>query len=100
MYGIVLSALNSVVGFILTQVVIKFVLFFAVYLLAGEVADFAASLLGSDGATPLAILQGFNALPEGSLYFLDMFYVIEGTKAVLSAMLAMFALRRIPFFGR
>lgn len=100
LYAILISGLFTALRFVLTQLVIKFILFFAVYLLAGEVADFAANLLGSDTATPLATLQGFNLLPEGSLYFLDLFYVIEGSKAVLAAMLAMFALRRIPFFGK
>jgi hypothetical protein len=100
MFGIVASALWSVVGFLLTQVVVKFVMFFAVYLLCGEMADMTASLITGDANSPLAVLNLFNGLPEGALYFMDMFYVVEGVKGVLAAMVTMFALRRIPFFGR
>ena len=45
MFGIILSALNSVIGWIFRSIVIKFGLFFALFFVTTEFTGFVASLV-------------------------------------------------------
>ena len=45
MFGILLSALNSVLGWVFRSLLVKFVLFFALYFITSEFVGFIAALL-------------------------------------------------------
>jgi hypothetical protein len=97
MYGILLSALNTVLGFVLKSVIIKFGVFFALYFV---VTGFVG-VLQSSGLLPSssAVSGALGGIPSGVWYFLDLFAVSQGIPLILAAMLARFIIRRIPFIG-
>jgi hypothetical protein len=97
MYAILLSAFNTILGFIFRSVVVKFVVFFALYLV---VTGFVQVLVSS-GLLPSAdsLSSGLASIPPGVWYFLDLFGFSTGFKLVVAAMVAKFIIRRIPFIG-
>jgi hypothetical protein len=100
MHGILVSAAWTVLGVFVSYQVIKYFVFWVVYLLGGEAIDFAANVvLKQQGADPVGILGLFAQLPPGALYFMDLFYVLDGIKPLLMAVVSVWAMKRIPFFG-
>ncbi len=97
MFGVVLSALNSVLGFIFRAVVVKFGVFFALFYVTTE---FIAALTSS-GLFPSS--SSFNGLwagvPAGVWYFWDLFNFSFGFAALLSAWVTRFIIRRLPVIG-
>jgi Protein of unknown function (DUF2523) len=95
MYGILLSALFSVSGFIFRSVVIKFTVFFALYFITTEFIAVITSMLPS-----VSILNNaFVNIGTGVWYFLDLFAFSQGLPLVLSAMVTRFIIRRLPIIG-
>lgn len=95
MFLILLSALNSILVFLLRQVVIKAVVFIAVYLLVTELATAVSSYLPKS----FNIQQLFNSLPDGVIYFLNLFQFAPGLTLLISAWMTRFFIRRIPLIG-
>lgn len=97
MFGILVSAFNSVLGFVLRGVVVKCVVFGALF---AVVTGFVA-VLQSAGLFPSAssLSGAFGGIPAGMWYFLDLFRFDVGIPMVLSAYGARFIIRRIPFIG-
>lgn len=95
MFGIVLSALNVAVGFILRSVVVKFVVFFGLFFVTTEFVSVLSSLL-PDSSSVAGALVG---IPAGVWYFLDLFNVTAGIPLLLSAWATRFIIRRIPVIG-
>lgn len=97
MFGIVLSALNSVLAFVLRSIIVKFVLFFGLFFVTTEFVQ----VLSSSGLLPSAqSLTGlFGGIPSGVWYFLDLFSFSVGFPALLSAWATRFIIRRIPVIG-
>lgn len=97
MFAILLSAFWTVIGFLLRSVLVKFVVFFALYFV---VAGFVQVLVNS-GVLPSAdsLSAGLSSIPTGVWYFLDLVQFSTGFKIVISAMVAKFIIRRIPFIG-
>lgn len=95
MFGILLSALNSVLAWAFRALVIKFVVFTALYLVVYELVSVMASWLPS-GASLTSAFAGIGA---GTWYFLDMFAVSVGVPLLVSAYLTRFIIRRIPVIG-
>ncbi|MES2831768.1 MAG: DUF2523 family protein [Pseudomonadota bacterium] len=96
MYGILVSGLFTFLGAALRTVVVKFVVFAALFAivsafiayLATKLPDFAASLnLAFVGITP------------GMWYFLDTFSIAQGLPLVIAAYILRFMIRRIPVIG-
>lgn len=100
LFGIFLSALRSAMGFILRSVVVKFVVFFALFLIVKELVNV---LVGSNlypGATQASALSSsLSSIPESVWYFLDLFSVSSGLSTVVSAYATRFIIRRIPVIG-
>jgi len=97
MFGILVSALNVALGFVFRSVIVKFVIFFALFfVVAGFVEVLQASgLLPSAGS-----LNGvFSLIPSSVWYFLDLFKFSLGFSMVVSAYVARFIIRRIPVIG-
>lgn len=95
MFGILLSALNSVLGWIFRALVIKFVVFTALYLVVHELVSVMASWLPSGGS----LTSAFAGIGAGTWYFLDLFAVSVGVPVLISAYLTRFIIRRIPVIG-
>lgn len=97
MYGILLSAFNSVLTFVLRSVLVKFVLFFGLFFVTTEFIQVlsASGLLPS--ATSLSGVMG--GVPSAVWYFLDLFSFSVGFSALLSAWVTRFIIRRIPLIG-
>jgi hypothetical protein len=95
MFGILLSALNSVLAWAFRALVIKFVVFTALYLVVYELVAVMASWLPS-GASLTSAFAGIGA---GTWYFLDLFAVSVGVPLLVSAYLTRFIIRRIPVIG-
>jgi len=95
MYGILLSAFNAVLGWLVRTVLIKFVLFVALYLVTTQFVGVIASWLPTgDGLT-----TAFGGISAATWYFLDLFALSAGLPAVISAYLTRFIIRRLPVIG-
>ncbi|MGM9516794.1 DUF2523 family protein [Roseateles sp. DB2] len=95
MFGIFLSALNSILGWAFRTLVIKFVLFTALYLAVYELVSVMASWL----PTGASLSSAFAGIGAGTWYFLDLFAVSVGVPMMVSAFLTRFIIRRIPVIG-
>lgn len=95
MFGIFLSALNVLLGFIFRSLVVKFITFFALFFVTTEFIQLVIPLL--PGATSLT--SAFAAQAPGVWYFLDLFKIGFGVSACLSAFVTRFIIRRIPMIG-
>lgn len=95
MFGILLSALNSVLAWVVRSLLVKFVLFFALYFITSEFVGFIVALLPGAGVVDDA-LSGIGA---ATWYFLDVFKIQAGLAMVISAYVTRFIIRRIPIIG-
>ncbi|EEC0439665.1 DUF2523 domain-containing protein [Salmonella enterica] len=95
MFAVILSALNTLLAFVLRRVVIKFVLFGALYWLCTEIPP----LLAAHFPDVTVIQRLFNQLPDSMIYFINYFYLTQGIMALISALFVRFFIRRIPFLG-
>ena len=97
MYGILVSALNFILGWIFRGVVVKFVILSAIYYVVTFIVNEVLSALD---ISPLTNLQTtINSIPASMLYFLGVFRLDVGLPMILSAMLVAFIIRRLPFIG-
>lgn len=95
MYGLIVSAFNFVLGFVFRALVIKFLVFTALFLIVSEFVPVVLNML--PGSTNLVEL--INQLPDSVWYFMNLFAVVTGIKIVISAFLTRFIIRRIPVIG-
>ncbi|HBA7796251.1 TPA: DUF2523 domain-containing protein [Escherichia coli] len=95
MWAILLAAVNTAIAFVFRTVVIKFVLFTAVYLFIAEIIPLVISHLPSAGN----ISDLFARLPSGVLWLLNVFSFDVVLPVVVSAMFTRFFIRRIPFLN-
>jgi Protein of unknown function (DUF2523) len=97
MFGIFLSVLNSVLGFVLRSVIVKFALYFGLFFVTTEFLQ----VLTSAGIFPTAgsLSTSLGGIPGAVWYFLDLFNVSAGIPLVLSAYVTRFIIRRVPLIG-
>lgn len=95
MFGILLSAFNTILGFVLRGVVVKFGIMFAAWYLAVELVT--AMVAHIPGASSIA--SALAAFPPTLWYFLDLMRLDIGIPIVLAAFATRFLIRRIPFVG-
>lgn len=95
MFGIMLSVFNSALAFVFRQVVVKFVILFALYF---SVSAFT-SALGEFIPSPSAISGPLSGIASGTWWFLDLLGFSQGAPLVVSAMVYRFLIRRIPVIG-
>lgn len=97
MFAILVSALHSILGFVLRSVIVKFVLFFGLFFITTEFIQ----VLTSSGLLPSASsLSGFfGGIPSAVWYFLNLFSFSTGVSALVSAWATRFIIRRIPVIG-
>ncbi|MGE5648884.1 MAG: DUF2523 family protein [Bacillota bacterium] len=95
MFGIFVSALNAVLGFVLRSVIVKFVLYFGLFFVTSEFIALLVPRL-PDGS---ALTSALGGIPASVWYFLDLFNVGAGIPIMLSAWVTRFIIRRIPLIG-
>ncbi|VWD47001.1 phage-related membrane protein [Burkholderia aenigmatica] len=97
MFGILVSAANVALGFLLRSVIAKFFLYFALYFFVTE----AISLLQSTGIFPSAssLAGAFGAIGNDVWYFLDLCAFSYGAPLLVSAYVTRFIIRRLPIIG-
>jgi len=95
MFGILLSALNVILAFVVRSIIVKFVVFFGLFFITTEFVAVISPLLPS-GTELSAALGG---VPADVWYFLDLFNVSSGIPILLSAWVTRFVIRRIPVIG-
>jgi hypothetical protein len=98
MFGIVVSALNAflgtAIGLFLRTVVIKFLIFTAMFLISAAFVP----ILQSSGLLPTAakIQSGLSAIPPSMGYLMSIFNIYWGIGVIVSAWTSRFIIRRLP----
>ncbi len=95
MYGILLSALNTVLAWVVRSLLVKFILYFALYFVSSEFVGFVAALV-PDGS---AVNGALGGIASATWYFLDVFSIQTGLSLVVSAYATRFIIRRLPIIG-
>lgn len=95
MFGIVLSALNVILGFIFRSIIVKFVVFFGLFFVASEFMAVISTFL----PTGDQLANAFGGIPSAVWYFLNLFNIRAGLPLLLSAYVTRFTIRRIPLIG-
>ncbi|AMM14996.1 hypothetical protein AX768_13720 [Burkholderia sp. PAMC 28687] len=97
MFGILVSAANVLLGFVLRSVVAKFFLYFALYFFVGETVALLQSAHFLPNASFLA--GAFGAIGDDVWYFLDLCAFSYGAPLLVSAYVTRFIVRRLPIIG-
>lgn len=95
MFGILVSAFNSVLAWIVRSILVKFVVFFALYFITTEFVAVITGLL----PTSSALNGALSGIAANTAYFLDVFALPSGLSLVVSAYATRFLIRRIPVIG-
>lgn len=91
------SFFSGLLSWLFSTVIIKFFIFGAVFLIVTEVIPLIINIfLPSDMGDISSLISG---VPSEVGYFLAPFQIGMGIKAMLSAYLARFIIRRLPFVG-
>lgn len=91
------SFFSGLLSWLFSTVIIKFLIFGAVFLMVTEVIPLIINIfLPSDMGDISSLISG---VPSEVGYFLAPFQIGMGIKAMLSAYLARFIIRRLPFVG-
>ena len=97
MYGIVVSALMSMLGVVFKSAVVKFVTFYALWFIVYEfiyILEYYKFF-----PTAVSLNWAFGGISSGLWYFLDLFALPIGLPMVISAATTRFIIRRIPLIG-
>ena len=87
-----------VVSWLIREVIVKFIVMAGVMAVIVELLPIALGL--TDSFTSTGYLSSlFSGLPAGVWWFLDVFRLDVGVPLVISAQVARFLIRRIPFVG-
>ena len=95
MFGIFLSALWTILGWVFRSVLVKFALYFGLFFVTTEFIQEIVSLLPSSSA----LASAFASIPPGMWWMMDMMQFNTGVPMVVSAYLTRFIIRRIPIIG-
>lgn len=87
-----------ILTWIFREVVIKFVIFAALFAVVAFMVPKAIALLGDFIGTG-GLTSVFAALPPGIWYFLDIFQISYGLPLIISAWVSRFLIRRLPVIG-
>lgn len=90
--------LAPVIGWIFRDIVVKFIVFTAVFALVGFFVPMAVSFLSPWIGTG-SLTNAFNGLGSGVWFFIDFFALGYGLPLCISAYVARFLIRRLPVIG-
>ena len=88
----------SIVSWALREVVLKFLIMGAVFVVVAELTPLALGYLGNF-ISPAGLNSAFSGVPAGVWFFLDFFALDVGLPLVISAYISRFLIRRIPIIG-
>lgn len=88
----------TVVSWLLREVVVKFLVLGAVFVIVAELSPLVLEYLGSF-ISPGGLTSAFSGVPAGVWFFLDFFAFDFGLPLLISAHVSRFLIRRIPFIG-
>lgn len=92
---LLIAALTSIMGFIFRQIIVKFVLFTAIFLLLTQLAPLLTQYLPNGSNIPAL----FNGLPASVLWLLNIAAFDVTFPMIIVAYFTRFFIRRIPFIG-
>ena len=92
--GVIGSALSWLVKGVVIKALVMGVVFVVVAELTPLVIDYLGNLISPGGLT-----TAFSGIPPGVWFFLDFFALDFGLPLIMSAQVARFLIRRIPFIG-
>ncbi|MBC8787633.1 DUF2523 family protein [Pseudomonas extremaustralis] len=95
MFGILLSAGNALLGWLVRGVLVKFVVMVALYWIVAELVGVMASWL----PTGAGLTSAFGGISAATWYFLDLFAFSNGVPLLIAALVTRFLIRRIPVIG-
>lgn len=95
MFGILLSAGNALLGWLVRGAVVKFVVFMALYWIVFELVSVLVGMLPDSSN----LNSAFAGISAATWYFLDLFAFSTGFPLVVSAFVTRFIVRRIPVIG-
>lgn len=97
MYAVLMSAVWSDLSFVFRSILIKFVLYFALFFFVSEAVQY---LQTSNILPNVSTLNGaFGGIGADVWYFLDLCSFSYGVQVILAAYAARFVIRRIPMIG-
>lgn len=97
MFGILLSAFNVVLGFVVRSIIGRFFAYFVMYFITTEFV----AVLQSAGILPSAsaLTGAFGGIGSDVWYFMDLCAFGYGVPLLVSAYATRFIIRRIPVIG-
>lgn len=95
MFGILLSAGNALLGWLVRGVLVKFVVMVALYWIVVELVGVMATWL----PTGASLTSAFGGIGAATWYFLDLFAFSDGVPLLIAALVTRFLIRRIPVIG-
>ena len=98
MWPILLSFLWTAVSFIFRTVVIKFLIFTAMFVLLTELIPIVLSMLNFNSIVG-NLQSALNYIPPSVWFFLNAFRLDVGVPLILSAYGSRFIIRRLPVVG-
>lgn len=97
LFAILGSAANVLLGWVFRSLIVKFVIFFALWFVTTELVG----VLVNHALLPnsQALSGAFSGIPASVWYFLDIFALPAGLPMLISAAVTRFIIRRIPVIG-
>lgn len=95
MFGILLSAFNTILAWVFRSLLVKFFVFFSLYFITSEFVGLIGHLIPSTSA----VNGTMSAIGSSTWYFMNIFMITQGVSAVVSAYATRFVIRRIPVIG-
>lgn len=95
MFGILLSAGNALLGWLVRGVLVKFVVMVALYWIVAELVGVMVTWL----PTGAGLTSAFGGISAATWYFLDLFAFSNGVPLLIAALVTRFMIRRIPVIG-
>ncbi|MFP4795044.1 DUF2523 family protein [Pasteurella multocida] len=94
--GAILKFLVSVFSYIFSSAAIKFMVFGFIFIIVTDIIPILLEVFMPEDVDIQSLLSG---IPSDVAYFLAFFKVDFGIKAILTAYISRFLIRRIPFAG-
>jgi hypothetical protein len=95
MFAILSSAFNAALGFLLRQIVVKFVVLFSLWFVVQVLLTYLISFLPN----PDSLSNSLLAIPPGIWWFMDLFAFTQGASLVVTSFVYRFLIRRMPVIG-
>lgn len=92
------AILWPIIQWIYREVVVKFVIFTAIFSVIAFLVPYVESLL-SNFVSSSILNSAFSSIPPGIWWFLDLFQINFGLPLVIAAFVARFLIRRLPVIG-